>query len=166
MLVVFGLEGFLHVFGEALTLGFAVGVVKEDVGLGTFATTVHMNEDGAAVFILLAVFTIKGIDFVATLLKALYLVQRDGRAHAGFTFTVREISLVTDAVFGILNDDTDFGTLLHQIAGKAKGDVVGIFVFVELVFANASDGARIGTAMSADNIEAGTGKAIGSDLDI
>lgn len=80
MLAVFGLEGFLHVFGEALTLGFAVGVVKEDVGLGTFAATVHMNEDGAAVFILLAVFTIKGIDFVATLLKALYLVQRDGRA--------------------------------------------------------------------------------------
>ena len=35
MLAVFGLEGFLHVFGEALTLGFAVGVVKEDVGLGT-----------------------------------------------------------------------------------------------------------------------------------
>ena len=45
MLAVFGLEGFLHVFGEALTLGFAVGVVKEDVGLGTFAATVHMNED-------------------------------------------------------------------------------------------------------------------------
>lgn len=79
MLVVFGLEGFLHVFGEALTLGFAVGVVKEDVGLGTFATTVHMNEDGAAVFILLAVFTIKGIDFCRNAAEGSCTWFADGR---------------------------------------------------------------------------------------
>ena len=84
----------------------------------------------------------------------------------GVTYLIPPVKKASAATSGKTTEAAAEKTSAHQVAGKAKGDVVGIFVFVEFVFANASDGARIGTAMSADNIEAGTGKAIGSDLDI
>lgn len=82
VLAVFGFESCFHIPGETFAFGLAVGVIEEDVGLGAFAAAVYMDEDGPAVLEFLAILPVEGVDFIATLLKALYLVQRDGRAHA------------------------------------------------------------------------------------
>ena len=166
VLAVFGFEGCFHIPGETFAFGLAVGVIEEDVGLGAFAAAVYMDEDGPAVLEFLAILPVEGVDFIATLLKALYLVQRDGRAHAGFPFAVGQVGLVADTVFGILNDDAYLGTFLHQVACQAQGDVIGIFVFVKFVFTNTAYGTGVGAAVSADHIETGTGKAVGGYLDV
>lgn len=123
-----------------------------------------MDEDSAAVSIVLTVFPIKSIDFVTTLLKTLHLIQWNRVAHTSLTLAVREVSVITDTIFGILNNDMHFRPFLHQIPGETKCNVIGIFVFVKFVLPYPSDGSRIRTAMPADYIEAGTCQSVGSDL--
>ena len=139
-------------------------MIEKNISLLSLATAVYMDEDCPAVGIILTVFLVKGIYLVTTLLKTLYLIQRDHIAHASLPFAVRQVRIVSNTVFGILNDDMNFRPFLHQVTCQAKSDVVSIFVFVKFVLPYPSDGSRIRTAMPADYIEAGTCQSVGSDL--
>lgn len=164
MLSIFGFERIFHVVCQPFAFGFLIGMIEKDICLLFFAATVYMDEDSATVSIVLTVFPIKSIDFVATLLKTLHLIQWNRVAHTSLTFTVGEVSIITDTIFGILNNDMHFRPFLHQIPGETKCNVIGIFVFVKFVLPYPSDGSRIRTAMPADYIEAGTCQSVGSDL--
>ena len=96
----------------------------------------------------------------------MYLIQRNRVSHTRLTFAVRQVGIVTDTVFGILNDDMHFRAFLHQVTRQAKGNVIGIFIFVKLVFPYPSDSSGVRTAVSADYIETGTRKSVGSNFDI
>ena len=141
-------------------------MIEKNISLLSLATAVYMDEDCPAVGIILTVFLVKGIYLVTTLLKTLYLIQRDRIAHASLPFAVRQVRIVSNTVFGILNDDMNFRPFLHQVTCQAKSDVVSIFVFVKFVLPYPSDSSGIGSAMSADDIKASTCKAVGSDFDI
>lgn len=113
MLSVLRFECIFHVIRQAFAIGFPVRIIEKDISLLSFATAVYMDEDCPAVGVILTVFLIKGIYLVATLLKALHLVQRNRIAHASLTFAVWQVRVVTDTVFGILDDDMDFRPFLH-----------------------------------------------------
>ncbi len=120
------------------------------------AATVHMKKNGTAIFIVLAVFLVKLIDFGTTLPEARHLIQGYGSSHARLTFTVGKILIITDSVFGILDNDTDFRPLLHQVTGKAQSDIIGILVFMQFYFADFADGSGVGTSMPAHYIKTST----------
>lgn len=141
-------------------------MIEENIRLVTLAAAIYMKEDGTAIFIFLAVFLIKAIDFIATLAQACHLVQRDGRSHASLPFAVSKVTVVTNAVFGILNDNMYLGSLLHQVTGKSQSHIIRILVFVQFDFAYSADSSRIRAAMTADNIETSTLQTIGSYLDV
>ena len=76
------------------------------------------------------VFLVQFVDFVATLLQAFNLIQRDVLSHTGFPVTDVKEFFIADAVFRILYDDVHFGSFRHEVSGQAERDVVGVFVFV------------------------------------
>ena len=164
MLSIFGFKRILHVVCQPFAFGFLIGMIEKDIRLLFFATAVYMNEDSTTVSIVLTVFPIKSIDFTATLLKTLHLIQRNRVAHTSLTLAVREVSVITNTIFGILNNDVHFRPLLHQIPGETKCNIIGILVFVKFVLPYPSDGPRIRTAMPADHIETGTCQSVGSDI--
>ena len=93
---------------------------------------VHMHEDSSfvGVFILLE----QGVYLVTSLFQATDLVKRNRATHTSFPFTVLQVFVIPYPVFGILNDNVDFGSFCHQVACQTEYDVVGIFVFVQLDF--------------------------------
>ena len=129
-------------------------MVKEDIRLRALATAVYVQKDGPAILIFLTVFPIEFIDFGTTLLQTGYLIQRNSLSHTSFPLTVGKIAVVTNPVFGILNDDTYFRPFLHQVTGKAQGNIIGIFILMQLHLSYFPDSSRVGTAMPADYIEA------------
>lgn len=137
-----------------LAFGILVLVVEENVGLMAFVPAVHMYEDSPLVGV--SVLFEQGVYLVAPLFQPANLVEGDRAAHAGLALTVLQIFIVPDSVFGILYDNMDFGSFHHQVARQAEHDVVGIFVFVQLDFANPSDCSGIGASMSADQVETGS----------
>lgn len=139
-------------------------MVKEHISLVSLAAAIYMQENGTAIFIVLPVFPIKFIDFGTTLLKACHLVQGNGGPHTSFTLAVRKITVITNTVFSILDNDMDFGTFLHQITGETQSDVIGVFVFMQLYSADLADGSRVGTSVPADYIKTGTPQTVRSNL--
>ena len=73
-------------------------------------------------------------------------MQFDTHTHASLPFAVRQVRIVSNTVFGILNDDMHFRPFLHQVTCQAKSDVVSIFVFVKFVLPYPSDSSGIGSA--------------------
>ena len=161
MFVIFRFESFFHGNRQFLSRHAFRSMVKEYVRLRTPAAAVHMQEYSPAILILPTVFPVEFIDFGATLLQAGYLIQRNGIAHARFPLTVGKVAAVADSVFGILNDDMHFRPFLHQVTGKAQGNIIGIFILVQFHLSYFSDSSGIGTAMPADHIEASTLQAVG-----
>ena len=143
-----------HGFCQMLAFGVFILVIEKNIGLVSLVPAVHMHEDSSfvGVFILLE----QGVYLVTSLFQAANLVERDRTAHAGFPFAVFQVFIVPYTVFGILDDNVDFGSFCHQVACQTEYDVVGIFVFVQLDFANPSDCSRIRASVSADQIETGS----------
>ena len=125
------------------------------------ATAVHMKKNGTAVFIVLTVLLVKLIDFGTTLLEARYLVQGYGSSHARLTFAVGKVFAITDSVFGILDNDTDFRPLLHQVTGKTQSYIIGILVFMQFYFADSADSSGVGASMSAHYIKTSALQTVG-----
>ena len=125
-----------------------------------------MDKEGTAIFVAFAVFGIKGIDFVTTLLQAGDLIKGNRVTHARLTLAVRQISVTPYAVLRILDDDAHFGALAKQIACQAKDDVIGILILMKLMPPHAADGTGIRTAMSTHEIETGSGQPVGCDCHI
>ncbi len=155
MPVVLGFKSILHRSCQTLAAGTVGGMVKEHIRLLPFATAIHMQEDGTAICIIPAVFLIKFIDFGTALAKTIYLVQRNSIPHAGFTLAVFEITVVANAVSGILNNDINLCPLFHQVTGKAEGYIIGVFVFMQFGIPYPADSSGVRPAMSADYVEAG-----------
>lgn len=143
-----------HGFRQMLAFGVFILVVEKNIGLVSLVPAVHMHEDSSfvGVFILLE----QGVYLVTSLFQATDLVKRNRATHTSFPFTVLQVFGIPYPVFGILNDNVDFGSFCHQVACQTEYDVVGIFVFVQLDFANPSDCSRIRASVSADQIETGS----------
>ena len=65
-----------------------------------------------------------------------------------------------------MNDDTYFGPFLHQVTGKAQGNVIGILILMQFHLSYFADSSRIGSSMSADHIEASALQAVRGHLHI
>ena len=128
-------------------------MIKEYIRLRTLAAAVHMQKYSPAIFINFAVFPIKLIDFCTTLLQTSYLIQRNGISHTSFPLAVGQVAVIANPVFGILNDDTYFRPFLHQVTSKAQGNIIGILIFMQFHLSYFPDSSRVGTSMSADDIE-------------
>ena len=118
MHIILRLKSILHRSCQTLAVGTVGGMIKEYIRLMSLAAAIHMQEDGTAIGVVLAVFSIKFIDFDTSLTKASHLVQRDSVSHTSFALTIIKVAVVTNAVFGILNNDINLCPLFHQITGK------------------------------------------------
>jgi len=161
VLVIFRFESFLHGLSQTLAVGLAFRVVKEHIGLMALTATVHMKKNGTAIFIVLAVLLVKLIDFGATLPETCHLVQGYGSSHARLTFAVGKVLVITDSVFSILDNDTDFRPLLHQVTGKAQSHIIRILIFMQFYFADSADSSGVGASMPAHYIKTSALQTVG-----
>lgn len=81
------------------------------------------------------------------------MVQGYGSSHARLTFAVGKVLVITDSVFSILDNDTDFRPLLHQVTGKAQSHIIRILIFMQFYFADSADSSGVGASMSAHYIK-------------
>ena len=115
------------------------------------APAVHMDEYRSLISFF--IFPAQAVYLGATLIQTAYLAEGDRTTHTSFPFAVIQVFIVSNTVFGILDDNVYFGSFHHQVACQAKHDIVGIFIFMQFDFANPSDCSWIRTSMSADQVE-------------
>ena len=84
-------------------------MVEKDVDLFALASAVQVDKDCPAVGFF--VFAEEGVDLIAALFEALYLIQGNRVVHTGFPITGGKEFIVPDAIHGVLNDDVYFGAL-------------------------------------------------------
>lgn len=125
-------------------------MVKIDVDLFAPIAAVQMEVNRPPVA--LRVLFVEFVDFVGTLLEALHLIKRDGIAHAGLVVVVIEELVVADAVVGILDDDVYFGATDQEVASQTQHDVVGKFVFAQLMSLISANGSRVGSTVAAHQV--------------
>ena len=135
-------------------------MIEEYIRLVTFTTAIYMQEDGTAIRITLAVFLIERIYFLTALAKAGNLVQRDRSTHTSFTLTVIKVLIVTDTVFGILNNNINFSAFLHQIPGKTKSDIISIFILMQFHASYPANSTGIRATMPTHHVETRTFEAV------
>ena len=100
---------------------------------------------------------------IRTLTETSHLVKRNRLPHARFTLAVLQDLLITDAILLVLNDEMHLGSTHQEFASEAKDNVVGILVFVQLITVVSTDGSRIGSTMSTNQVEASALELTGSD---
>ena len=154
MLLVLVGECLPHLFGQLFTLFVFRLVIKEHIGLLAFAPAVNMNKECPFIGMLLLLG--KPIDGSGALIQSFDLIQRNGLAHTGLALAVGEILHIADSIFRILNDDVYGGPSHEQVTGQPQDNVIGILIFVQLMFAHPTDGARIGSAMTTHQVKTGT----------
>ena len=64
-------------------------------------------------------------------------------------------------VFSILDNDTDFRPLLHQVTGKAQSHIIRILIFMQFYFADSADSSGVGASMPAHYIKTSALQTVG-----